>query len=183
MLLVCTYPFFFIVVLCVGPRLLGVTRKLFTAASVLSSLLIAIIILVPLEGRFWGMVICLLLVFPLTWLLNNDVSRRVKMWMWGIPASLVMPKILLIAAAIYAGHVSRYPRLMSMSERFFTLAVIFAVLLLATGRTLAYRRRVAGSCASCGYNLSGNISGTCPECGSPVPTSAAKFEQKSPRPA
>jgi hypothetical protein len=33
------------------------------------------------------------------------------------------------------------------------------------------RRRTVppGSCQSCGYNLTGNTSGTCPECGTPVP--------------
>ena len=35
---------------------------------------------------------------------------------------------------------------------------------------LTYRRRLrpharTGHCAACGYNLSGNVSGTCPECG------------------
>jgi len=25
-------------------------------------------------------------------------------------------------------------------------------------------------CPSCGYNLRGNTSGTCPECGAPIPT-------------
>jgi hypothetical protein len=35
-------------------------------------------------------------------------------------------------------------------------------------------------CNSCGYNLTGNTSGTCPECGTPVPKEPA---EKSPRPA
>jgi len=30
----------------------------------------------------------------------------------------------------------------------------------------AHRRRRHGVCASCGYNLTGNVSGICPECGS-----------------
>ncbi len=30
-----------------------------------------------------------------------------------------------------------------------------------------YRRRKRGLCLACGYNLSGNTSGTCPECGCP----------------
>ncbi len=29
------------------------------------------------------------------------------------------------------------------------------------------------ACLSCGYDLTGNTSGTCPECGSPVPSSPA----------
>jgi len=28
-----------------------------------------------------------------------------------------------------------------------------------------------GACATCGYNLTGNVSGRCPECGTPVPSS------------
>lgn len=33
------------------------------------------------------------------------------------------------------------------------------------------RRRAKGVCAACGYNLTGNVSGICPECGTPVPQS------------
>lgn len=29
-------------------------------------------------------------------------------------------------------------------------------------------RACAGLCQSCGYNLTGNVSGTCPECGTPI---------------
>ena len=45
------------------------------------------------------------------------------------------------------------------------------------------RRIAMGLCPLCGYSLTGNTSGTCPECGSPVPYSAATSEPKSPRPA
>lgn len=31
-----------------------------------------------------------------------------------------------------------------------------------------------GRCLSCGYNLTGNLSGTCPECGTPVPAKATR---------
>jgi len=31
------------------------------------------------------------------------------------------------------------------------------------------RRAQAGCCAFCNYNLTGNISGICPECGTPIP--------------
>jgi hypothetical protein len=31
-------------------------------------------------------------------------------------------------------------------------------------------RRSRGLCPSCGYDLTGNLSGTCPECGSAAPT-------------
>jgi hypothetical protein len=31
-----------------------------------------------------------------------------------------------------------------------------------------WRRRRRGRCVQCGYNLTGNISGRCPECGTPA---------------
>ena len=41
--------------------------------------------------------------------------------------------------------------------------IIIAVLIAATGRHPAPNR-----CQACGYNLTGNISGVCPECGETV---------------
>ena len=34
---------------------------------------------------------------------------------------------------------------------------------------IARPRRTAGLCVKCGYNLTGNVSGVCPECGEPTP--------------
>jgi hypothetical protein len=34
-------------------------------------------------------------------------------------------------------------------------------------------KRAAGLCAKCDYNLTGNVSGICPECGTPVPLSTS----------
>jgi hypothetical protein len=31
-----------------------------------------------------------------------------------------------------------------------------------------------GHCQSCDYNLTGNVSGICPECGTPIPDQAPK---------
>jgi hypothetical protein len=45
---------------------------------------------------------------------------------------------------------------------------------------LLRRRRMRGVCSACSYNLTGNTSGICPECGTPVPKEPA---EKSPRPA
>lgn len=49
------------------------------------------------------------------------------------------------------------------------------LLLLVTGNARAAFTKSpspAGHCRSCGYNLSGNVSGICPECGKPVPASS-----------
>ena len=55
----------------------------------------------------------------------------------------------------------------------YTLPCWVLLLLLSVPPTLAYRRRrsdrtrrVTGRCRSCGYDLTGNVSGVCPECGS-----------------
>ena len=47
-------------------------------------------------------------------------------------------------------------------------------------RRVRSRCRPSGLCGYCGYSLTGNTSGVCPECGTPVPKEPA---DKSPRPA
>ena len=54
---------------------------------------------------------------------------------------------------------------------YFVFLTLFGVLpitcVVRLRRTWRWKRD--GSCISCGYSLIGNLSGTCPECGSPVP--------------
>jgi hypothetical protein len=50
----------------------------------------------------------------------------------------------------------------------------FARLMIRRVRSVRTRDRTArGQCGRCGYNLTGNTSGTCPECGAPVPGRAS----------
>jgi len=49
---------------------------------------------------------------------------------------------------------------------FWALAAIMSFLPLVW--VIRDRRQKPGHCANCGYNLTGNVSGTCPECGTPV---------------
>lgn len=42
-----------------------------------------------------------------------------------------------------------------------------------------HRRPMAGYCGECGYNLTGNVSGRCPECGSPVPSRVSDEDQSA----
>jgi len=51
------------------------------------------------------------------------------------------------------------------------LAVLFALFSLTLGirgPLLRRRRRKRGLCVKCGYDLTANVSGTCPECGTPI---------------
>lgn len=48
--------------------------------------------------------------------------------------------------------------------------MIFAALALWGGVLWWRDRRLPGRCENCGYDLTGNVSGRCPECGAPVRT-------------
>jgi hypothetical protein len=51
------------------------------------------------------------------------------------------------------------------------LAVLFTAFVLPTlWRILKRSPRVCPPCLNCSYNLTGNTSGTCPECGTPLPS-------------
>jgi hypothetical protein len=53
------------------------------------------------------------------------------------------------------------------------LSLLFAALPAARLYRRLHRRHPLGLCPRCGYNLTGNVSGVCPECGSPAETTAA----------
>ena len=55
---------------------------------------------------------------------------------------------------------------------FRALAIAFLILPAIWCIPLARRRPRDGTCKTCGYNLTGNTSGVCPECGTPVPPKA-----------
>jgi hypothetical protein len=50
----------------------------------------------------------------------------------------------------------------------FLLVVIYPAVALARGPIRRWHRRRRGSCVACGYNLTGNVSGVCPECGAEI---------------
>jgi hypothetical protein len=45
------------------------------------------------------------------------------------------------------------------------LFMLYPAVAFLRGPYRRYRRRVAGRCVRCGYDLTGNVSGVCPECG------------------
>jgi hypothetical protein len=48
------------------------------------------------------------------------------------------------------------------------LFAVWPVVALVRGPLRRYRRRRTGQCMKCGYNLTGNVSGICPECGEQI---------------
>jgi len=50
----------------------------------------------------------------------------------------------------------------------FLLCSIYPAIAFIRGPFRRYRRRKKGLCLNCGYNLTGNVSGVCPECGGKI---------------
>ena len=51
---------------------------------------------------------------------------------------------------------------------FFVLFAAYPSIAFIRGPLRRHRRRRKGWCLKCGYDLTGNVSGTCPECGTPL---------------
>jgi hypothetical protein len=62
-------------------------------------------------------------------------------------------------------------------------SALLPVILIFLKRIRRVRRKHGCHCLGCSYDLTGNTSGTCPECGNPIPTPAKTPETESPRPA
>ncbi len=50
----------------------------------------------------------------------------------------------------------------------FPLFAFYLTVAFIRGPLRRYRRRKRGLCLKCGYNLTGNTSGVCPECGTKI---------------
>jgi hypothetical protein len=84
-------------------------------------------------------------------------------------------RIASLRAQLAAASAARPPRLDRRAIPYWMIAACFAILPAAWLAGLARRqsRLNAGGCIACGYNLTGNTSGVCPECGTPVEEKAA----------
>ena len=49
----------------------------------------------------------------------------------------------------------------------YVVPVVLLFILPPRRRLVRYQRWLRGQCTNCGYNLAGNVSGICPECGNP----------------
>ena len=56
----------------------------------------------------------------------------------------------------------------------FTLFAAYPVIAFIRGPLRRYRRRKRGRCIHCGYNLTGNVTGVCSECGEPIGNNTRK---------
>jgi hypothetical protein len=72
-------------------------------------------------------------------------------------------------AGVIAGLFEAWPWVAAIAAGLAALIVPLHVI----GRRAALRARYAAACPRCGYDLTGNLSGSCPECGAPVLAAAA----------
>jgi hypothetical protein len=120
-----------------------------------------------------AIIVGVITMFALGWLLDALRVRR----RWCLPLWLVT------AATICYTSIASYPsydRAMSKngsiwSYLFFSanfgllISVLFAAAVAAPWRFVQWWRRPRpGCCQGCGYDLTGNVSGRCPECGRPT---------------
>jgi hypothetical protein len=94
---------------------------------------------------------------------RNQIHRAIPPWKWVLAVILTLELGFYVEALLIS-----YP-----SIRFLGLPGSFllfsGIMLRLPPKRLVALIRQAGHCVSCGYNLAGNVSGTCPECGEPVP--------------
>ncbi|RMF71302.1 MAG: hypothetical protein D6744_18140 [Planctomycetota bacterium] len=63
--------------------------------------------------------------------------------------------------------------------RWFAAGAGVVVVVTFVGGMLTRRRRGASGCRSCGYDLTGNVSGACPECGAPAGRAARRADRSA----
>jgi hypothetical protein len=89
----------------------------------------------------------------------------------------------------FKGYVARYGDdrpsdkcySLTLPDRAIVAVTLIAPLWWVVALVVRRRRRNAGLYAKCSYDLTGNTSGTCPECGAPIPSSTATPQPRSPR--
>lgn len=175
--------------------MVGVLRRLFTFASVLSLLLCAATVVLWIRGYSRSDDVCFngtpcfligvqrgSLLFEYQWPHNDDIPPGYQSITWNSPRSPDWSHWLYTIShhnvcgfALYtfrwrgvtAG--ARQVTAESVEIPYWFVATVFFSLPAYKLRFHRRGRRIAsGLCTACGYNLTGNMSGICPECGTPV---------------
>ena len=71
-------------------------------------------------------------------------------------------------------YVGRYQPAEEASQLFYWILLGWPLFPIILQRVRGYGGMPEGYCQDCGYNLTGNVSGRCPECGLRVPPDAAE---------
>lgn len=89
----------------------------------------------------------------------NAADELTRVCWWGDWALWVGPSGLFIM--YFKKNVASIPT--------FVVPIALAILPAAWAMSRPEQRRRRGLCVTCAYDLTGNTSGTCPECGTPIP--------------
>ncbi len=86
-------------------------------------------------------------------------------------AQIMLALAILCAACSSLDSRSDRPLAIEFCQPFFWAAAVMAALSILVGAwpNAQRRRSPYPLCHKCGYNLTGNVSGVCPECGTPIP--------------
>jgi hypothetical protein len=118
-------------------------------------------------------------VWPAMWPLGGMIGAG-----WGLLTTIVVALTLLRKPLIVAVPLVYLPVFVSVTLNPYagqpSAALVFAVGILLLDSVIAFLvlpnedRHQPGTCRSCGYNLTGNISGVCPECGTRIRESTSQ---------
>ena len=88
-----------------------------------------------------------------------------KTWRW-LAAYYIIVAISIIPVFLIPVFLARF--LVVLSCFVWMAGPLLAAIFIAEGSLLKPRPATGPLCAYCGYNLTGNVSGICPECGEPI---------------
>ncbi len=81
------------------------------------------------------------------------------------------------AKSFESGSITTRPGISIVFPHWAPAAAMLPFLLIPPVRSWRRRRTRPGTCSKCGYDLTGNVSGRCPECGEVVPVASALRSQ------
>jgi len=106
---------------------------------------------------------------PPSWILGWDAALPVPVW-W---SAVLLPHSIDFGNMTTAtGTLSRH----AVTVPLWLLATVFGMPIFLPRLSSWLSRRLPGHCDRCGYNLTGNVSGVCPECGTPVPKNSGNSD-------
>jgi len=167
-------------------RILHVAQQLFLIALVAAA--VELVVLTQIEAWWIGVVLAAQLDSLPSWL-PSEVRAAILLALFNLPtfalaaiAGFLIGRFLSANSVLYGlafgiGFTLPWYVILSTPRRAVMILVdvggVFVAILLSIWLARRLRgKRATGDdplCLTCGYNLRGNVSGTCPECGTPAP--------------
>ena len=113
---------------------------------------------------------CFLLAFTTMFVWHRPPVRRMTVWLTFLACLLPHPLLWLWLAQGWDRHLVLSLAAIAVQFAFFGAAGIYQFM----------HRPRKGRCVQCDYDLTGNVSGRCPECGTPIPGAPVKTTWSQP---